>query len=71
MAVPLLLPPPDMLKNLYKNLFNNTEKSVKKKLKDANTLKSNLGNPHNRQIVIPGVPRLLFSGVYSRLILPE
>ena len=60
-----------MLKDLYRNLFNGTAKSVKKKLKDANTLKSNFANPHNRQVVIPGVPRLLFSALYSGLLLPK
>ena len=43
------LPPPDLLKELYKSLYKNTVKTVTKKLKDASTLKSNLINPHDRQ----------------------
>ena len=64
-------PPAYMLNQLYKNLCNNLSKSVLKKLRDASTLKSNISNPHNRQVQIFNVSRLIFSGVYGKLFLLE
>ena len=46
-------PPRYMLDTFYRNLYKNLLKNVAKKLKDASTLKSNILNPHNRQVMIP------------------
>ena len=67
----ILCPPSFMMNKLYKNLCNNLSKSVLKKLKDASTLKSNIANPHNRQVQVLNVSRLIFTGVYGKLFLPE
>ena len=66
-----ICPPVFMLKSLYKSLCINLSKSVLKKLKDASTLKSNISNPHNRQVQILNVLRLIFAGVYGKSFLPE
>ena len=70
--IEMLFPPTFLLTELYKNLYDNLLNNVTKKLKDANTLKSNLASPHNRQVTITSVPRVVFTAAFSKkLILPE
>ena len=57
------------MSDLHKNFFDcatrNIEKRVKKKLKDNNTLKSDMATPHHRKVT-SHVPKLSFMWVYGR-----
>ena len=56
--------------NIYERFFtntcSNTRKRITRKLKDSNTLKSNIANPHYRTIIIKDIPRLAFAYEYGR-----
>ena len=52
-------------KNLLKKLYLSLSKDLTK------TIPRNLANPHNDEVHLPGIPRLIFSGVFSKLFLPE
>jgi len=50
------------------NFFNDTNKHVKnlvaKKMRDSNTIKSNLANPYDRVLLIPRIHQLSFKSVF-------
>ena len=57
--------------SFFKNSCENVEKQVSRKLRDSNTLKSNLANPYYRCLIIGNIPRLAFAHKYGRNFLPS
>ena len=55
----------------FKSSCNNLETQIIRKLRDNNTPKSNITNPHYRCIVLQNVPRLTFAFKYGKQFLPE
>ena len=55
----------NLYERLFKNSVSNLEKNVVKKIKDNNTIKSDLANPHHRVISLPNIPRHAFAFKYG------
>lgn len=59
----------------YKKFFDesvrNLDKNINKKLKDSNTLKSNVVNPHYRAVTLTNIPRLTFAYKYGKNFSPD
>ena len=53
-----------LLKELYSNLCNSLTRNVKRKLRDGNSMKSNCAEPHLKTVILPDIPRLIFTGVF-------
>ena len=61
----------NLYERFFKNSCNNTRKQVIRKIKDSNTLKSNLTNPHYRTIILNDVARLPFSFEFGKNFIPS
>ena len=60
------------LQMLYINLYKSLCHNVVQKIKDSNSMRSNLADPHLRTIVIPDVPKIVFAGAFgSKMLLEE
>ena len=44
----------------FKNSVSNIERQVTRDLKDSNTVKTNITNPHYKTVIIPNVARITF-----------
>jgi len=53
------------LKSLFADLQGSLAHNVRKALTSSNTMKSNLGNPHDKQIQVTDVHRLVFSKFFD------
>ena len=56
------------LRQFFKDSKKNVVKNVSKKLKDANTIKSSVLNPHFRTVIFPQVHKFCFDSVYAELL---
>ena len=55
------------LKGYFRNSMRNFQKTVYSKLRDSNTMKSNINSPHFRYVVISDVHKFLFKETFVKL----
>ena len=65
------IPTQSLLQSLYMNIFKTLRANVIQKLRDSNSMRSNLANPHERTLCITDVAQLVFAGVYGSKMLTK
>ena len=56
------------LKGYFRNSMRNLQKNVYSKLRDSNTMKSNINSPHFQHVVISDVHKFLFKETFVKLL---
>jgi len=66
---------PEEVSSCYERVFVDTcanlKRNVEKKIKDSNTMKSSLINPHYRTISLPNVHKVIFASTFGKLLKTE